>query len=350
MIAGAFPSLVNYLPNKTHLTSDTAPPPSNPKLQECLENYIFADYDLQWNSIETSIERIKTANIAYLPGEYQDRLNDSYAKAGKTFAMVEKIRSSASELDEYSIEYRPLHLEVRQLQKSMRQIDRRIKELEQDKQRLSFEENVPKTAIDDIDREISSLEINRNTIAKEIPGNWQPSREKFESLAKVAKRARQAYRQNVDESYEAIVILRRMLSEHEQLEGLMAKVEPLVDAIHDQQANEAMETIKAVESEIDLLTETHQIKSRLSKARRALRGNSPKPDKAIEMVLQAVDQLKLEITWRNRAAAELSTDLEEFDQAIANTIGMRMQERLSTDQAESIASCLAVHKDLSLHF
>ena len=40
-IAGAYPSLVNYLPNKTHLTSETAPPPSNPKLQQCLENYIF---------------------------------------------------------------------------------------------------------------------------------------------------------------------------------------------------------------------------------------------------------------------------------------------------------------------
>jgi hypothetical protein len=29
---------------------------------------------------------------------------------------------------------------------------------------------------------------------------------------------------------------------------------------------------------------------------------------------------------------------------------MRMQERLTSDQAESIASCLAIHKDLTLHF
>jgi len=27
-----------------------------------------------------------------------------------------------------------------------------------------------------------------------------------------------------------------------------------------------------------------------------------------------------------------------------------MQERFTADQAESIADCLAVHKDLSLHF
>ncbi len=350
VIAGAFPSLVNYLPNKTHLTSDTAPPPSNPKLQECLENYIFAEYDQQWGSIEASIKHVKTANISYLPGEYQDRLNDSYTKAGQTFTMVEKIRSSAAELDAYSVEYRPIHIEVRRLQKSMHKIDKQIKQLQQDKQRISFEENVPETVIDDIDREISNLEVRRNTIAKQIPENWQPSREKFESLAKVAKRARLAYRQNVDESYETITVLQRMLSEHEQLEGLLTKVESLIGVIQSQTVDDAMETTKAVEGEIDLLTETHRIKSKLSKARRALRGNTPKPDKALEMVRQAVDLLKTDITWRNQAAAELSTDLETFDQAIANTIGMRMQERLSTDQAESIASCLAVHKDLSLHF
>ncbi|MCP4488901.1 MAG: TRAP transporter large permease subunit [Gammaproteobacteria bacterium] len=350
VIAGAFPSLVNYLPNKTHLTSDTAPPPSNPKLQQCLENYIFAEYDLQWDSIEASIERIKTTNITYLPGEYQDRLNESYAKAGKTFTMVERIRRSAAELDAYSVEYRPLHIEVRRLQKSMHKIDKQIKQLKQDKQRISFEENIPETAVDDIDREISDLEIRRKTIATQIPENWQPSREKFESLAKVSKRARQAYRQNVDESYETITVLQHMLSEHDQLKGLLVKVESLVDVIQNQMAENAMETAKAVEGEIDLLTETHRIKSKLSKARRALRGNTPKPDKAIEMVRQAIDLLKTDIDWRNRAAVELSTDLAAFDQAIASTIGMRMQERLSTEQAESIASCLAVHKDLSLHF
>ena len=41
-IAGTFPSLVNYLPNRVYLGSETAPPPMNPKLQHCLEEYVFA--------------------------------------------------------------------------------------------------------------------------------------------------------------------------------------------------------------------------------------------------------------------------------------------------------------------
>ena len=40
-IVGFNPSLVNYLPTKTFLSSETAPPPKNPRLQLCLEDYLF---------------------------------------------------------------------------------------------------------------------------------------------------------------------------------------------------------------------------------------------------------------------------------------------------------------------
>ena len=43
-IVGAYPSLVNYLPNRVYLTSNVAPPPMNPKLQYCLQEYKFANY------------------------------------------------------------------------------------------------------------------------------------------------------------------------------------------------------------------------------------------------------------------------------------------------------------------
>ena len=39
-IVAANPSLVNYLPNRVSMTSPTAPPPRNPKLQYCIEEYV----------------------------------------------------------------------------------------------------------------------------------------------------------------------------------------------------------------------------------------------------------------------------------------------------------------------
>jgi tripartite ATP-independent transporter DctM subunit len=350
-IAGAFPSLVNYLPNKTHLTSETAPPPSNPKLQQCLENYIFADYELNKSTIEASIERIKTANLSYLPDEYQDRLNDSYKNAGKTFTLAEEVRVTSSRVQDYSPGYRPLHVEVRRIQKNMRKLEAKIAELTQDRQRISNTDGpVDEARISEILANIAKIETEIDTMGAGIPDQWEASHTKFVALAKAEQKARQTYRRNVDESYEIVVTMRRMIAELDQLEALEDQFPSLFDAIQNQSPDDAMKTIKMVGAELDNLTEMHRVKSKLSKSRKALRGDNPDREKALSLANQALEKMKVEIKWHRRAGSELAAELEAYDQAIARTIGMRMQERLTQEQAESIASCLAVHKDLTLHF
>ena len=349
-IAGAFPNLVNYLPNKTHLTSDTAPPPSNPKLQQCLEDYIFADYDLNKSTIVAGIERIKTVSLSYLPDEYQERLNDSYKNAGKTFALAEEVRVTANRVQDYSPGYRPLHVEVRRIQKNMRKLEAKIDELTQDRRRISNTEPVDETRINEILANITKIETEVDSLQATIPEQWDASHAEFVALAKAENKARRTYRRNVDESYEMVVTMRRMIAELDQLEALEDQFPSLFDAIQNQSPDDATKTIKMVGADLDNLTEMHRVKSRLSKSRKALRGDNPDREKAASLVSQALEQMKTEIKWHQRAASELAAELEAYDQVIASTIGMRMQERLTPEQAESIASCLAVHKDLTLHF
>ena len=64
----------------------------------------------------------------------------------------------------------------------------------------------------------------------------------------------------------------------------------------------------------------------------------------------ALDLYATGVAWRRRAAAELAADLEDYDNAIRDSIGLRLQERLTTDQASRIADCLSVHRDISLDF
>jgi len=349
-IAGAFPSLVNYLPNKMHLTSETAPPPSNPKLQQCLEDYIFADYELNKSTIDASIERIKTTSLSYLPDEYQERLNDSYKKAGKTFALAEEVRVASGQVQDYSPGYRPLHIEVRRIQKNMRKLEAKIAELTQDRRRISNTEPVDENRIGMILASIAKIETEIDTLGAGIPDQWEAAHAEFVSLAKAEKKARLSYRRNVDESYEMVTTMRRMITELDQLEALEDRFPSLFDAIQNQSPDDAMKAIKMVGAELDKLTEMHRVKSKLSRSRKALRGDNPDREKAASLVTQALEQMKTEIAWHQRAAGELAAELEAYDLAIASTIGMRMQERLTTEQAESIASCLAVHKDLTLHF
>jgi TRAP-type mannitol/chloroaromatic compound transport system permease large subunit len=349
-IAGAFPSLVNYLPNKTHLTSETAPPPSNPKLQECLELNLFTDYDNNRDSILSSIDRIKAANISYLPEDYQSRLGESYANAGKSFALIEQARETSANLQTYIPQYRPLHTQVRTLQREMQRLAREISELDEARQDIEFEGDITEYRINVIREKIKSIEEQRITLEQQIPDSWQQARSQFDELASAERKARLKYRRNADESYEPIKTVLMMLSEQNAFRELQPRLPPLRAVIENDTPDEAMATIKALAAEFDQLTNINQVKSKLSKARRALRGNNPDQVKAIGQLEIAIQKLEFEIAWRSRATNELLPELEAYDSAIRHTIGMRLQERLTDDQAENIASCLAVHKDLSLYF
>jgi hypothetical protein len=147
-----------------------------------------------------------------------------------------------------------------------------------------------------------------------------------------------------------IVTMRKMIAQTDQLKALQDEFDPLLELVRNQSPKDGLEAIKVLEIEVDRLTETHRIKAKLSRAKRALRGSTADKDKALEEIRLGAEIMQYEIEWHQRASDELSADLEAFDQAIASTIGMRMQERLTADQAESVATCLAIHKDLTLHF
>lgn len=54
--------------------------------------------------------------------------------------------------------------------------------------------------------------------------------------------------------------------------------------------------------------------------------------------------------WRKIAEKNLLPKLINFDDSIKNTIGLRLQEKLTKEQAKYVAACRSVHKDISLNF
>ena len=58
----------------------------------------------------------------------------------------------------------------------------------------------------------------------------------------------------------------------------------------------------------------------------------------------------IENEWRAKAEKELLPQLIKFDDSIKNTIGLRLQERLTKVQAKYVAACRATHTDISLNF
>ena len=57
-----------------------------------------------------------------------------------------------------------------------------------------------------------------------------------------------------------------------------------------------------------------------------------------------------EIKWRKDASENLMPELEKYNLVIKNNIGLRLQSRLTKDQAKFVASCNSIHRDISLNF
>jgi hypothetical protein len=144
--------------------------------------------------------------------------------------------------------------------------------------------------------------------------------------------------------------MQKMMSEHQLLQVNLTNLESLITVIENQPAAQAIEQIKLYTSQLADFTNVSSVQSKLSKARRILKKNATDIEKSIGKVTLAFKEMKSEIDWRQRAEEKLMPELAIYDDAIRMTIGMRLQKRLTPNQANSVASCLAVHRDISLHF
>jgi chromosome segregation ATPase len=192
--------------------------------------------------------------------------------AGATFGLVEAVRDAERKFDEYTPGYRELHVQVRSIQKAVRKLADDIDDLHQQRQRISFSDDVDQSRIDKIQQRIARLETEQKALEDGIPDTWEAARSEFLALAKAEKMARLKYRQNADDSYETVRTVQKMIAQTDALSALQQRVDPLIEQIRQLPADAGEDVLKAYENDLDKLTETHRITSILSRAKRALRG------------------------------------------------------------------------------
>ena len=350
-IVGFFPSLVNYLPNKVYLTSETAPPPKNPRLQLCLDGYLFTQYGQHVDALRTSIDTAKKLDISYLPKNLQQSLKEGFDAASKTFALVEKVKAAEKTVNDFTPIYRPLHQEMRDLRVKISAIELKIEKLK--RERRDIQEDAPnaKGHLQNVDDEIAALETQKATFAQRTPEGWNEARKTYLQVRKIEKQARRKYHRSVDDAYEPIPNIRKILADVGALKALEPDIKGLGAVIDGRDGTaKAMAAIKAVEKKLGKVAGTNRIKSRLSKARRYIKGAKPKHDRAAKELDKGLKYFAEDMAWRRRAAEQLAPSLAAYDVAIRDTIGLRQQERLSEEQAKAVASCQSIHRDISLDF
>lgn len=348
-VAGYFPGLVNYMPNRTYLTSENAPPPVNPKLQLCIEERAFPLYAQQNTTILQATSDIRNANLSTLPDQYRAPLVSSFDLTEQTFAKIDDVRNTTATLNDFLVTYKPLQADVRQISGRIKNYEQRLK-LAENKLKRMQRNGVSESKLEDLRTQMYEWNLKKEILEDQIPSQWSSSHDQYKKLQKADKDNRIAYRRNVDAAYAPLQKILNVLNDTENLKDIKSQIIRLQSVITaDMAAEDKIKQIEIVEASLSDIAGSLEIKSSIAKSRRALKAETPNVEESLEHHASAIRQLDSELGWRNQSM-NIQDDLRKYNDAIKETIGLRLQHRLTKEQAKDIASCLSNHKDVSMHF
>jgi len=350
-IVAVNPSLVNYLPNRIWLTADTAPPPLNPRLQQCIEDYAFVQYRERGDELRAAIGRARGLDLSYVPKDLQKGMAASFDKAELTFDLVAKVTEATAAVDAATPEYKPLHVQVRDIQRDVRRLDADIASDRKLLERMmSGGPDSDKARMKELEEDIGLFQRERDALVAQIPDDWTARHKAFRMLQTAEDKARNDYRRNIDAAYIPVQELTNIVADTDRLAALESELVALRTALPDANPDESVDKLADMARAVGDVAGTNTIRSDISSARRALRAKQPNMAKALEEFDNAMRSYREELAWRQRAKTELLPGLESYEASIRDTIGLRQQPRMPRKQALELVSCTAKHRDISLHF
>ncbi len=342
-IIGFYPSLANYLPLRTYLTSEVSPPPTNPKLQECILDYKFRVYENKQAEIVSAINQFKAVNYEFLPTEKKELLNQHFTLVSTALELIPKVKDTRTNLEEYSKSYYQVHLDVRKIQSQVLNNKKKIKSLEDD---VRIIENNDPVKASELRNEIERFKLDIISLEKTIPNNWaslnNDYQEKYASYAQLLN----DYYKNADDGYKILKDLKIEIENTKSVESLISIADNILLNLDKLESTQISAKLDELLNKSDATPNIGQVSDLVYEA-------TTKPDDLpkVKLLLEEVKSyLDENIKWKKIASTNLISHLEVYDNNIKDSIGIRSQDRLNKDQAIDVAKCNANHKNIALRF
>ncbi len=346
-IVGFYPTLVNYLPARTYLTSHVAPPPMNPKLQQCLQEYKFAIYNNEEQKIMAAITGFQQLVPSNLPNDKLDIFEEHFENTLGTFALVKKLQKTEKEYNLFAKNYRELHFSVRKKEKKIRKINGRIKKLESEIRNLDKDDLAEKNKIQ---LKIENYKLEIDEVTKQIPENWLSRNKEFKIIQKAKNTQTKRYRKNVDQAYDNLEQIAMFIKDHEKLNELSPEINNIKENINNENYEKSILIIDNLFDKLGEISGTEEFANRLDDLLSLLDSEEIDANKISDANSEVYMLFEKEVKWRKYAEKNLMPELEKYNSVIKNNIGLRLQSRLTKDQAIFVAKCNSIHRDISLNF
>ena len=342
-IVGTFPPLVNYLPNRFYLSSFNAPPPMNPRLQDCVESYLAEELVEKKDAIMLSIQSLDQIDLSLLPENIGSKIGESKEIALDIFLSFEDVNASQAVVDKATESYSSIHADVRVIQREIRKIEKKIKRLNRERQIADDAD-----ALKHLEDEIMSAELQIKKLTDSIPSDWQSISDKYQEKLKTLTKAERKYRRAMDDSYEGISDAIKTISSGESFELFRSEYEKLMISFEGLENEAKQDAIKAISKKLGSVPGGSGVKSLLGKARKQFKKENF--DEASNLMAEVSIMIHSEIDWRKEAVTQIIPILNNFQEETASNIGLRGQERLPDFLVPRISRCKSSHQDISLSF
>jgi hypothetical protein len=349
-IVGYYPQMVNYLPNRMSFLSATSPPPRNPKLQICLEEYVTSTIDKNKQEVSHAINNAKAIDLSFLPIKIQNNLTSAFDSAEDAIASLNDIKLTSEIVRSNSYDYKPKLRKVRKIESEIKWYEKETKLL---KNSLNYlKSDADKIARLQIKDQIIKYEIEIEHLSSKIPNSWAGTYKSFKKLTKEETNARRMYRKSADKSFatvfEFISVLdanSNFFEKNDEIKALKEQI--LIAKLFPKEAELFAKNLKTKFSKI---TGATKISSALRKVQKQLKPSKINIEKAL-MAYEKVQKLYDEQTlWRLNAHKTIRPSLLTYLDSISETLGSRQMPKLSRSQALYLAKCNSGHRDLSLSF
>ncbi len=351
LVVGFSPKLVNYLPTRSYLMAETAPPPINPRVQPCLEEWVFAEYATNESQLRQAISQLRNASLSTLPEIYEKKILAALSGAESVFDKVADVRQAESARLAAEHEYRPYHQQVRRIKEESREYAGLVKAAQQELTYQQREEVVDEALVASLRQQIAEYKAAIANLEASVPNEWAALDKSYKQLGAVEKRARLTYRRSADAAYTDMQKIGESLEGSDALVELSGRIDTLNKRLAESGVNSAdlVASIKELEQLASEQANAQAIKSLLYKARRALRKDDGL-SVAAEFLAQASTKASVEAATRLKVQRHIAEPVSTYLSAIESTIGARQQARLSQAQVNYLSSCMSEHRNVSLYF
>ena len=347
-IVGYYPALVNYLPNRTSFLSENSPPPKNPRLQYCIEEYSGNILFSENKYVQNAVQDLKDIDLSSLPKKVKSDLERASSDADLAIVSLQKALDQEIKIKEEAIKYKPLLRQVRRIES---QINRRlsdIKDLKKDQVLQKTLKNIQ--SVEEIEKEIGYIQNDIDKLKAKIPASWPQTYKEFMALMKEEEKLRNIYRRKGENSYQSIMKVSDTLASSQEITLLKNEYYSVLDNIKDEEKEEAIKQLGGLIKKYRDVKGSSDFKKNVSKAIKELKKKKVKEDRVSKSLDKASKDISELETWVLASKANLEAPLEIFLEETKTTLGVRAQPKFQKELALYLASCNANHRDLSLSF